>query len=211
MKRFRQRMRTKAYEVEVAKGVIARDAILSGAGALIILGTLTDWFTYNWMGARVAISGLDLILRVGLYYEVLILFGIGVVFLLLPVTYHGRVRNVLPGDFIAGALSLGAILIPIEVVIRHREYILNTVGIEIFNNLGAGFFLVLLGSGVVVISLIAHPPVEHKVIKREEIKETTATSEKKEETKTGVEEKLATVEAAEERKADEDGAPAPLT
>jgi len=210
MKRFRQRIRTKAYEAEVARGVIARDAILSAAGALMILGTLTDWFTYNWMGARVAVSGLDLILRVGLYYEILILLGIGTVFLLLPVTYHGKVRKVLPGDFIAGALALGSILIPIEVVIRHRQFIIDTVGIELFNNLGAGFFLVLLGSGVVVISLIAHAPVEHKVIKREEIKEAQPTTEKAEAPKTMVEEKPTPAVEAVVKKEKSEGAPAPI-
>jgi hypothetical protein len=210
MKRFRQRIRTKAYEAEVARGVIARDAILSAAGALIILGTLTDWFTYVTFGQRVAISGLDLILRVGLYYEVLILIGIGAVFLLLPLTYHGRVRKVLPGDFIAGALSLGAILIPIEVVIRHREFVLDTVGIELFNNLGAGFFLVLLGSGVVVISLIAHPPAAHRVMRREEIKETQPTTEKRETPQAEPEKTPVPAEKEGESEQREEGTPAPV-
>jgi hypothetical protein len=171
MKRFVQRIKTRAYEVEIAGKVIARDAILSAAGGLIILGTLTDWFTYMMPGERVAISGIDLILRVGLYYEILILLGIGITFLLLPLTYTGRVRKVLPGDLIAGTLVLVAIIIPIEVAIRHRGFIRDTVGIELFNNLGAGFFLVLLGCGVIVISLIAHPPVPRQIIKREPIEE----------------------------------------
>jgi hypothetical protein len=125
-------------------------------------------------------------------------------------TYHGKVRKVLPGDFIAGALALGSILIPIEVVIRHRQFIIDTVGIELFNNLGAGFFLVLLGSGVVVISLIAHAPVEHKVIKREEIKEAQTTTEKAEAPKAGVEEKPTVAVEAVVKKEKSEGAPAPI-
>lgn len=176
IRKFRQRIRTKAYEAEVARGVVTRDAVLAAAGAVIILGSLTDWFTYIWMGERVSLSGLDLTFR-EMYFEILILFGIGMVLLLLPVTYHGRVRRVLPGDFIAGSLALGSILIPIEVAIRYRVHVSRLVGIETFNNLGGGFFLVLLGSGTVIISLLAHPPVGHRVIERREVKEGTPAAE----------------------------------
>ena len=151
-------------EVQSKRGVAYLsmvEAVLILGGVLLVLGFFMDWVSYKFVADTVTIKGYEFGRLVGNYPETLLLPFCGLLFIAGGFFGAGRRRAYMPqkvsrGVFLAGAwiAAIVAMFLSVWLTIRFSDFLMDTRGITIYNNLELGWFITVSGNIVLYIGCI---------------------------------------------------------